>query len=75
MTVVGRLQPFVAVTQSNALTMPAKGNFRPETASRNGLGEGPFTDQKADDRRGAVPLSVGRWYDFPKFGGNLGNVG
>jgi hypothetical protein len=31
MAVVGRLQPFVAVTQSIAFAMLAKGNLRPET--------------------------------------------
>ncbi len=25
--------------------------------------------------RDAVPLAVERWYDFPEFGGYLGNVG
>ncbi len=25
--------------------------------------------------RGAVTLAVERWYDFPEFGGYLGNVG
>ena len=26
-------------------------------------------------KRDAVPLAVGRWYDFHAFGGYLGNVG
>ncbi len=62
MAVMGRLRPFVAVTQSIAFAMPAKGNFRPETAIRGGLGQRPLPDQKADDRAdccGARYLSVG----------------
>jgi hypothetical protein len=47
---LGRLQPFVAVTQSIAFAMPAKGNLRPETAIRGGLGQRPLTDQKGDIR-------------------------
>ncbi len=31
MTDLGRLQPFVAVTQTNPFAMPAKGSLRPET--------------------------------------------
>jgi hypothetical protein len=42
----GRFQPFVAVTQSNAFAMPAKGNLRPETVIGRGLTECPLADQK-----------------------------
>ncbi len=43
---LGRLQPFVAVTQSNAFAMPAKGNLRPGTAIHIVLGQGPLADHK-----------------------------
>jgi hypothetical protein len=47
MAVSGRLQPFVAVTQSNAFAVPAKGNLRPETVIALRLAQCPLTDQKA----------------------------
>jgi len=47
MTELGRLQPFVAVTQSNPFAMPAKGSLRPGTALRWDLNQGPLVDQKA----------------------------
>ena len=62
MAVLGRLQPFVAVTQLIAFAMPAKGNLRPETVISRGLTECPLVDQKADNRAdccGARYLSVG----------------
>jgi hypothetical protein len=46
MAELGRLQPFVAATQSIAFAMPAKGNLRPGTDVRIGLGEGPLADHK-----------------------------
>ena len=46
----GRLQPFVAVTRSNALAMPAKGNLRPETVIHWDHAEGLLPDQKTDIR-------------------------
>jgi hypothetical protein len=47
MTDLGRLRPFVAVTQSIAIAMPAKGNLRPETALHWDLAQGPFADPEA----------------------------
>ena len=44
---VGRFPPLVAVTQSIAFAMPAKGNLRPETVIRSELEQCLFTDQKA----------------------------
>ncbi len=37
---------------------------------------GPISKFRPSDgcRRDAVPLAVGRWYDFPEFGCHLGNV-
>ncbi len=46
MTELGRLQPFVAVIQSNVFAMPAKGNFRPKAAVYSVLGQGPLADHK-----------------------------
>jgi hypothetical protein len=48
MAVMGRLQPFVAVTQSIAFAMPAKGNLRPTTAIQARRRERPFPDRRAD---------------------------
>ncbi len=50
MAVLGRLQPFVVVTQSIAFAMPAKGSLRPETVIGRGLAQCPLADQKADIR-------------------------
>ena len=50
MTVVGRLQPFVAVTQSIAFAMPAKGSLRPESVIHWDDIQGPLPDQKEDIR-------------------------
>ena len=38
---------------------------------------GPISKIRPSDGcgRDAVPLAVGRWYDFPGFVGYLGNVG
>ncbi len=38
---------------------------------------GPISKIRPSDGcgRDAVPLAVGRWYDFPVFGGYLGNIG
>ncbi len=38
---------------------------------------GPITKIMLSDgvKRDTVLLAVGRWYDFPEFGGYLGNVG
>ncbi len=38
---------------------------------------GPISKIRPSDGcgRDAVPLAVVRWYDFPEFGGYLGNVG
>ena len=38
---------------------------------------GPISKIRPSDgcRTGAVPLAVGRWYDFHEFGWHLGNVG
>ena len=47
---LGRLQPFVAVTQSIAFAMPAKGSLRPETVIHWDHAQGPLPDQKADNR-------------------------
>ena len=47
---LGRLQPFVAVTQSIAFAMPAKGSLRPETVIGRGLAQRPLPGQKADIR-------------------------
>jgi hypothetical protein len=47
MTVVGRLQPFVAVTRSIAFAMPAKGENRPQTAIHGDHAQGQLPDQKA----------------------------
>ncbi len=44
MTDSGRLQPFVAVTQSIDFAMPAKGNLRPLTVVHIVLGQGPLAD-------------------------------
>jgi hypothetical protein len=51
---LGRLQPFVAVTQSIAFAMPAKGNLRPKSAVHSGLAQCPLADRKAVVR--ATPL-------------------
>jgi hypothetical protein len=36
---LGRIEPFVAVTQPIAFAMPAKGNYRPETVIGRSLAE------------------------------------
>jgi hypothetical protein len=72
---LGRLQPFVAVTQSNAFAMPAKGSLRPETVIHWGHAQGPLTDQKADIRAnccgaqefggGYVSFAIPKWKKLP----------
>jgi hypothetical protein len=44
---LGRLQPFVAVTQSIAFAMPANGKSRPETVIHRSYSQWPLSDQKA----------------------------
>ena len=47
MAEMGRLQPFVAVTQSDAFAVPAKGSLRPISVVRWNYSQWPLTDQKA----------------------------
>ena len=59
MTDLGRPEPFVAATQSNAFAMPAKGNLRPETVIGRCLAQCPLTDQKVDiHRRTQKPVYI-----------------
>ena len=67
MAVLGRLQPFVAVTQSIAIAMPAKGNLRPQTVIHWGLARGPLPDQEAvvgaDPNRTFLPKGFDTEFD------------